>query len=149
MLEKLNKIRKENPDFDEKFINKFAKKSPELLNVMLDGEIYHDHIGSKDVAQIAEKYITNNKGNNIGFHWDYEAVMNAARSFIELNDAEFYPTDLWVWANVKYGDLAHIITDTTNIIRIAISELTDEDYPYFNASKRAYYWLLKHVENNK
>ena len=146
MIEKLNKIRKENPDFDENFINKLGKKNPDLLNIIIDGELYNDHIGSKDVALLAEKFITNYKGSYIGFHIDYETVINTARNFSELNDAEFYPTDLWVWANVKYGDLGHIIPDTSHIIRIAISELTDEDFPFYPASQRAYCWLKKHIE---
>jgi hypothetical protein len=148
MSERLKKIRQEKPNFDKKMVDKFAEKMPELLEVMLDGELYDDHIGDKKTALLAEKFITNNKGENIGFKWDYETIMNIAQSYVNLNQEEFYPTDLWVWANVKYGDMSHIVNDINTIIRYAISELTDEDFPFYEASKRAYYWLKKHIENN-
>lgn len=149
MNERLKKIRQENPNFDKKFIDKFDDKMPELLDIMIDGELYDEHIGEKKTAQLAQKYITNDKGDNIGFRWDYETVINMAKNYIDLNDADFYPTDLWVWANVKYGDLGHIVSEPTAIIRYTISELTDEDYPFGDPSSRAYNWLKKHIENDK
>lgn len=149
MHEKLNKIRKEHPDFDRELVDNFARIMPDLLSILIDGCMYDNHIGSKDVAKLAEKFITNDKGEHIGFRWDYETVLNTARSYVDLNQSDFYPTDLWVWANVKFGDMGHITTDTQIIIRYAISELSDEDYPFEDASQRAYYWLKKHVENEE
>lgn len=149
MIEKLNKIRQENPNFDRDLVNGFAKRMPELLGIMIDGEEYDCHIGSKDVAKLAEPYITNHKGEYIGFKWTYEDVISVARNYINIDDAEFYPCDLWVWANVKYGDMGHIINDSQMIIKYAISELTDSDFPFYPASQRAYYWLKKHIENTK
>lgn len=149
MIEKLNKIRQENPNFDKKMVDIFAKNMPELLLVMIDGEEYDKHIGTKDVALLAEPYITDHKGEPIGFKWTYEDVMGVAKNYINLDDAEFYPCDLWVWANVKYGDMAHIISDAGSIIKYAISELSDEDFPFYPASQRAYCWLKKHIELSK
>lgn len=149
MHERLTKIRQENPNFDKKMVDIFAKNMPELLLVMIDGEEYDKHIGTKDVAMLAEKYITDHKGEHIGFKWTYEDVLSVAKNYINIDDAEFYPCDLFVWANVKYGDMAHIISDAGSIIKYAISELTDEDFPFYPASQRAYCWLKKHVENDE
>lgn len=147
MHEKLQKIRQENPNFDKKLVNMFANAMPDLLSILIDGSEYDNHIGSKDVAMLAEKYITNNKGEKIGFHWDYETVVNTVRNYVNLDDMDFYPCDIWVWANVKYGDMGHIINDMGTIIKYAIAELTDADYPFSAASQRAYCWLKKHIEN--
>ena len=149
MLERLAKIRKENPNFDKKLVDIFAKNMPDLLLLMIDGDEYNKHIGTKEVAMFAEKYITNNKGEHIGFHWSYEDVISAVKNYINLDDADFYPCDIFVWANVKYADMAHIINDTPTILRYAISELTDEDFPFYDPSQRAYCWLKKHIENDE
>lgn len=149
MSEKLNKIRKQNPHFDEEFVDYFSKIMPKLSEVMFEGCLYDNHIGSKEIAVLAEPYIKNEKDEHIGFKWGYDEVLNFARNFINLSEAPFYPEDLWVWANVKYGDMGHIINDTPTIIRYAISELTDDDFPFYDASQRAYYWLKKHIEKSE
>jgi len=149
MYEKLNKIRQEKPSFDRDLVNNFAKTMPKLFNIMIDGYMYNNHIGSKDVALLAQKYITNNKGENIGFKFNYDDIVDIAKNYTNLQDSEYYPTDLWVWANVKYGDIGHIINDPQSITRAAISDLEDEDFPYFEASQRAYCWLKKHISNDE
>ena len=146
MHSKLKAIRESNPNFDKKMVDIFAKSMPDLLMVMIDGEKYDHHIGTKDVAMLAEQYITNNKGEYIGFKWDYDDVINSVKNYINIDDAEFYPYDIWVWANVKYGDMSHITTETSTILKYALSELMDEDFPFYPASQRAYCWLKKHVE---
>lgn len=110
---------------------------------------YDNHIGSKDVAKMAEPFITNNKGEYIGFHWDYETVFEQSKNYTNLETSEFYPCDIWVWANVKYGDMGHITSDSALIIKYAISELSDKDYPFSEASQRAYCWLKKHLEESE
>lgn len=148
MIEKLNKIRKENPDFDKKLVDMFANNMPDLLNIIIDGYKYDCHIGSKDVAKLAEKYITDSKGNKIGFHWDYEELINQVKNIVDLEETEFYPADIWTWSNVKYGDMQHLADDRT-IIKYAISELMDKDFPFYPASQRAYKWLKKHIESDE
>lgn len=149
MHERLVKIRKENPEFDKELVNSFAKSMPKLLDILIDGKEYEHHIGTKEVAMLAEPYIKNNKGEHIGFKWDYEDVISTAKSYVDFDKQEFYECDLWVWANVKYGDMSHITTDTSTIIKYAIAELSDPDYPFYPASQRAYCWLKKHIENDE
>ena len=149
MSEKLNRLRKENPNINAEIVDYFEKIMPKLLDICLEGYIYDCHIGSKEEAIKAEKYIKNERGETIGFHWGYEELTSVVKNFINLNDAEFYPCDIWVWANVKYGDMAHIVSDMPTIIKYAIAELTDPDYPFHNASQRAYFWLKKHIENEE
>lgn len=149
MLNRLNQMRIKNPALDKKMVDIFARKMPKLLNVFLDGEEYNNHIGSKEVAMLAGEYITNNKDEHIGFHWTYEDVINAIKGYVDFNEVEFYPCDLFVWANVKYGDMAHITNDTATILKYAVSELTDPDFPFYDASQRAYCWLKKHVEEDE
>ena len=149
MHERLIKIRQENPNFDKKMVDIFAKNMPDLLLVMIDGEEYNKHIGTKEVAMLAEPYIKNNKGENIGFHWDYDSVINTVKNFTDMNQAEFTPCDIFVWANVKYGDMGHFVADANTILRYAVAELTDGDFPFYPASQRAYCWLKKHIENEE
>lgn len=147
MHDKLIKIRQKNPNFDRELVDNFAKKMPELLSIMIDGKEYDCHIGSKEVAMLAEPYITNNKGEHIGFHWSYDDVISAVKSYINFDDVDFYEGDIFVEANVTYGDMAHLTSDTALILKSAISRLTDDDYPFYPASQRAYMWLKKHIEN--
>ena len=149
MHSRIAKIRMDDPNFDKKMVDMFAKKMPKLMLTMLDGHDYDDHIGTKEVAMLAEPYIKNNKGEHIGFKWTYDNIMGVAKNYIDIENQEFYPCDLFVWANVKYGDMAHITTDAITIIKYAISELTDADFPYYPASQRAYCWLKKHVEHDE
>ena len=149
MNERLYKIRKEDSNFDKKLVDMFAKSMPMLLSILIDGNEYDKHIGSREVAILAERYITNDKGEHIGFHWDYDSVMSAVKNYVTMDDMDFYPCDIWVWANVKYGDMQHITTDTSTIIKYALAELTDSDFPFYHASHRAYCWLKKHIENEE
>ena len=148
-MSRLYKIRKDNPEFDKELVDEFEKKMPDLLEIMIDGKEYNKHIGTKEVAMLAEPYITNNKGEHIGFHWDYDNLVSAAKSYVDFDNVEFFPCDLFVWANVKYGDMQHITTDTATIIKYSIAELTDSDFPFYPASQRAYQWLKKHIENDE
>lgn len=149
MIERLKKVRQENPQFDKTLVDIFAEKMPKLLLVMMDGYEFGNHIGNKEVARLAEPFITNHKDEKIGFKWTYDEVITTSRNFINIESADFYPCDLWVWANVKYGDIGHIIVDGATIIKTAISDLTDTDYPFYDASQRAYCWLKKHIENEE
>ena len=148
-MNRLYKIRQENSNFDKQMVDEFAKRMPKLLDVLIDGMEYDKHIGSKEVAMLAEPFITNNKGEHIGFKWTYDEVISVAKSYVDFDKVDFYEYDLFVWANVKYGDMQHITTDAGTIIRYAISELTDADYPFYPASQRAYCWLKKHIEHEE
>ena len=149
MHEKLNKIRKENPNFDRELVDSFAERMPELLTILIDGCTYDNHIGTKEVAELAEKYITDNKERKIGFKWDYQTVLNQVEGFINLNETEFYPADIFVWANVKYADFLGTGANTETIIKYALNELSDLDFPFYPASQKAYCWLKKHIETNE
>lgn len=145
----VEEIKKNNPEFIEKSFNIFAEKMPKLLLIMYEGDKYDCHIGTKEVAMLAKEYIVNNKDEYIGFHWTYEDVTNTAKNYIDFEKVDFYPCDLWVWANVKYGDMSHIVSEPSTILKYAISELSDKDFPYYAPDKRAYYWLKKHIENEE
>lgn len=147
MSEKLKKIRKQNPQFNEEFVNYFSKIMPELSEVMFEGYLYDNHIGTKEVAMLAEQFITDEKGNHIGFYWDYETAIDAAKNFVDLNETEYYPADVWVWLNVKYADFLGTGANTETIIKYALNELNDLDFPFYPASQKAYCWLKKHIEN--
>lgn len=147
MSEKLKKIRKQNPQFNEEFVNYFSKIMPELSEVMFEGYLYDNHIGTKEVAMLAEQFITDEKGNHIGFYWDYETAIDAVKNFVDLNETEYYPADVWVWLNVKYADFLGTGANTETIIKYALNELSDLDFPFYPASQKAYCWLKKHIEN--
>lgn len=149
MSEKLNKLRKQNPKFNEEFVNYFSKIMPELSEVMFEGYLYDNHIGTKEVAMLAEQFITDEKGNHIGFYWDYETAIDAAKNFVDLNETEYYPADVWTWLNVKYADFLGTGANTETIIKYALNELSDLDFPFYPASQKAYCWLKKHIELNE
>ena len=144
-------IRKSNPDFDKNMVDIFAKSMPKLLMVMIDGEKYDKHIGTEEVAMLAEPYIKNKNDEHIGFKWKYDDVMSYAKKYVDFDDEdiEFTPFDVFVWANVMYGDLSDITTDASDIIKHTVNSLIDYDYPYFDASHKAYCWLKRHIENEE
>lgn len=149
MHEKLNKVRKQNPNFDKELVDMFAKSMPKLLSILIDGCLYENHIGTRDTALMAEPYIKNNKGEHIGFHFDYDTVIDFIKNYVDLNETEFYPSDIWTWANVKYGDMSHLTNDEKLIISYALAELMDNDFPFYPASQRAYCWVKKNIENEE
>lgn len=149
MHEKLNKVRQQNPNFDRELVDNFAKVMPKLLSILIDGCLYDNHIGSKDTALLAEPYIKDNKGKIIGFHFDYDTVLEHAKKYIDLNETEFYPADIWTWSNIVYGDIGHLTGDEKLILNYSLEGLMDSDFPYFPASSRAYYWLKKNIENEE
>jgi hypothetical protein len=153
MHEKLHKARLKNPNIDREFMDEFSEIMPELLDVMLEGKEYDWHIGTQEVAMLAEQFIKNKKGENIGFHWTYEDVINASKNFITDIDKEaFYMTDLWVWANVRYGDLSEQREEVKPlaIFEFAVNDLSaDDDYPFYDSSQKAYRWLKKAIENKE
>ena len=152
MHEKLNKVRKQNANFDRELVDMFAENMPKLLSILIDGCLYDSHIGTRETALMAEPYIKNNKGEHIGFHYGYDTVIDFIKGYVDLNETEFYPSDIWTWSNVKYGDMAHIFKDLDEnkkmryIVEYALSELLDKDFPFYPASQRAFCWLKKHIE---
>ena len=46
MTDRLYKIRKEDPNFDKKLVDIFAKSMPKLLTMLIEGNEYDKHIGS-------------------------------------------------------------------------------------------------------
>ena len=87
--------------------------------------------------------------NSLPFEYSDSIEVLESLKDVNIEDEEFYDYDLYVWANVKYGDIGHITSDSSTIIKYAIAELKDDDFPYFRASERAYRWLKKHVENEE
>lgn len=152
MLEKLNKVRKEHENFDRQLVDNFAKVMPKLLDILIEGYLYDCHIGSKDTALLAEDYIKNSKGEKVGFHFGYDEVLNYFKQRINLNEAEFYPADIWTWSNVKYFDLEDSLKGLDDnlkekiVLDYTLSELLDTDFPFYSASSRPYYWLKAHIE---
>ena len=149
MHEKLNKVRQQNPNFDKELVDSFAKLMPKLLSILIDGCLYENHIGTRDTALLAENYIKDNKGKIIGFHFDYDTVLEHTKKYVDLNETEFYPTDVWVWSNVIYGDMGHLTGDEKLILNYALEGLMDKDFPFYSASSRPYFWLKKNIENDE
>ena len=155
MHEKLNKVRQQNPNFDKELVDSFAKTMPNLLNILIDGCLYDFHIGSKDTALMAEEFIKNSKDEKIGFYFDYDDVLNYTKRKVNLNETEYYPSDIWTWANVKYGDMIDILKGLDKdqkeqiILDYALAELNDPDFPFYSASSRPYFWLKKNIENHE
>ena len=149
MHERISKIRQENPNFDKKLVDIFAEKMPKLMLLMIEGEEYDCHIGSKEVAELGKEFIVNKKGEHIGFHWECDEVERVANNYIKFSDMDFYEYDLWLWANVKYGEHGHIESDGPSIIKMAIADLCSKNFPYYNPSHIAYKWLKKHIENEE
>ena len=149
MSVKLYEARRRNQEIDKELVDCFDKLMPKSLDVFIDGLQYGNHIGDKETALLAEPYITNNEGEHIGFHWTYEQVMSAVRNIVDFEKSDFCEADIFLWTNVKYGDMQHITNKEDIIINYAIAELTDDDFPFYPSNERAYRWLKQHVINEE
>ena len=138
--EKYNQLKAENPNIDKEMIETFIEEMPEEAIMLFDKMMYGCHIVDDEIAEKAMNYIKNNKGEVIGQKWKGEDVLKIAKDYIVIDDENFYPLDLIVWSNVKYGDYSHITTEPSYIIRMAISDLKDSDFPYYPSDERAYHW---------
>ena len=146
MFERLIKVRQQDENFDRKLVDNFAKIMPKLLSVMIDQYLYDSHIGSHDVAMLVEPFIKNNKGEKIGFHFDYDTAVNHAKKKVDLNETDFYPNDIFTFSNIIFGDMGHLTRDEDLILDYALESLMDSDFPFYPASQRAFRWLKKHIE---
>jgi len=139
---------KENPDFAKKLVKEWRDKMPENYAKTMYVEKWGCHITSPEMYEKGLSYITDNKKEKISF-WTIEEVKKIARDYINIDDQDFYDHDLALQSNIKKGDYGSFMTDASKIIRAAIADLTDEDYPWGDPSERAYKWVEAHIKEEQ
>lgn len=138
--EKVKHIIEKNKDNMADFVIEMYELYPDEVEKMID-ELYNGcHIHDEQLYEQGLEYIKNVKGEYIDT-WSVEDIKKVASNHIELDKQEFTVYDLALWANVKKGDYGNIETEATKIIKMAIQDLKDKDFPYFEPSERAYRWL--------
>lgn len=141
-------LMEEDSNFAKNLIMKWRAEMPSEYAKTMVEEKYGKHIISDELAQTALSFIRNNKGEDISL-WSKDEVLKIAKDYISIDDADFYPNDIYVWANVKKGDYGSFISDASRIIRIAIADLTDtSDFPFFDASETAYRWTQCNIQKH-
>lgn len=148
-LMKANKIyhelKMENPNYDSEMVEHFKEKMPYEFAKMMYHEKYGCHILEEEDYLEGISYITDNKDNKIEM-WKPEDIKKIASNFITIEDEKFKEYDLYLWANVKKADTYGIESDPVKIIKMAIADLKDKDFPYYPPEERAYKWLEAHRE---
>lgn len=139
---------RENPEFAKELVKEWRDDMPEQYAKKMYQERYGCHITSPEMYEKGLSFITDNKGEKITF-WSVDEVKKIARDYVNLDEQDFYDHDIALWANVKKGDYGSFISDASRIIRIALADLMDADYPHGDASERAYKWVECHIEKEK
>ncbi len=134
-----NELKKENLNLDNDMVMMFLENMPKEAKETLEIMQYGKHIISKSLYEEALRHIKDKSGNSI-VPWSLQDVMKIASNYINIDDEKFFDYDLALWANVKRGDYGHIEKEPSKIIEIAIADLKDKDFPYYDASERAYCW---------
>ena len=135
-------------DFNKKLVmewrndmrDSFAKKMYQIR--------YGCHVFDENEYKEGISYITDNKDNKIEL-WSTSDIKKIASNYITIEDEKFKEYDLYLWANIKKGDTYGIESDPVKIIKMAIGDLKDKDFPYFPPEERAYRWLEAHREKKK
>ena len=146
-LEKANKIYDEqlskDSHFDHNLVIEWRDNMPyEFAKKMYEIE-YGKHIWCEEMYKDGLSYITDNKGNEIEL-WNIKDIKEIASEYIDIDDEKFYSYDLYLWANVKKADLKGIEDSASKIIKYAISDLQDKDFPFYPADEKAYRWVEAH-----
>lgn len=148
LREKVKHIIEKNKDNMTDFVVDMYELYPDEVERMID-ELYNGcHIRDKKMYEEGLEFIKNAKGDEID-PWNIEDIKKVASNYIELDEQEFTELDLAMWVNVKKGDYGNLESETTKIIKMAIQDLTDKDFPYFDPSERAYKWVKAHIRKAK
>lgn len=145
ILSLYQEMKKENMNLDNDMVMTFLKRMPIEAKETLETMRYGKHIVSKTMYDEATKCIKDKYGNPVML-WSVGDVLKIASNYIKVDDEDFFELDLALWANVKKGDYGHIEKEPSKIVEIAISDLTDKDYPYGDPSERAYCWAKAALE---
>lgn len=132
-------------EFNKKLVMEWRKDMRDGFAKKMYQIRYGCHIFDEHEYEEGTSYITDNKENKITL-WPIEDIKKIASNYITIEDEKFKEYDLYLWANVKKADVYGIESDPVKIIKMAIADLKDKDYPYFQPEERAYKWLEAHRE---
>lgn len=147
VLSLYEEMKKENMNLDRDMVMTFLQEMPCEAKETLETMRYGKHIVRKSMYEEAVKLIRDNNDNPI-VPWSPNDVLKIAANYINIEDEPFFELDLALWANVKRGDYGHIESEPSKIVRIAISDLCDKDYPHGDPSERAYCWAKSAIEEH-
>lgn len=140
-------LSKEDPDFAKELIKDWRDKMPNQYIKAMHIAKWGRHIVSKDFYERGLSFI--NYNNNPIEPFAIGDILNIAKKYIHIEEEPFYDYDLAMMTNILKGDAYNIISDIEQIVLLAIAFLSDTDYPFGDASERAYNWVECHIKNEE
>lgn len=151
-LEKADKIfydmQQVDPNFSKKLILKFREVMPEQYAEVMHLARWGAHIVSQDLYDKGLQYICNNQKEPIQV-WSVDEINNVAKKYIKIEEEPFTELDLALMTNILKGDVYPIVKEPEKVLLIAIEFLSDADFPEYDASERAYHWVMCHIKKEK
>ena len=149
LLTLYREVKAENPKLDEELISDFMYRMKDIAYNTLMEKKFGCHITNGTQFESAMKYLKDGTGSHVHPKWSYDDVIRIAKSYIDIDQEDFYDWDLATQANIFYYDYGNIESEPSRVIRLAISSLKDADYPFSAPDERAYHWWKAHEEKDK
>ncbi len=151
-LDKADKIfyemQKDDPNFAKKLVLQWRDLMPEQYAEVMHLAKWGSHIVSKNLYEKGLEFICNNQKEPIQT-WTVEEIMNVAKKYINIDEEPYYDYDLSMMTNILKGDIFPIVKEPEKVVLIAIEFLSDADFPEYDASERAYRWVMCHIKKQK
>lgn len=138
----------EDPDFAKKLVKKWRDTMPLQYCKEMQMAKWGSHIISKNFYDTGLQFIKDNNGKPIE-PWTVEDILKVAKNYINIDDEPYYELDLAMQTNILKGDVFPIVKEPEKVVLIAIEFLSDEDYPFSDASERAYKWVECHLDKQQ
>lgn len=149
LLTLYREVKAENPKLDEELISDFMYRMKDIAYNTLMEKKFGCHITNGTQFESAMKYLKDGTGSHVQPKWSYDDVIRIARSYIDIDQEDFYDWDLVTWSNIKYYDYGTIESEPSKIVRIAIADLRDTDQSLCEPSELAYHWWKAHEEKER
>lgn len=149
-LEKADKIfeakMREDSRFAERFIKKFRAQMPDIYAKTMYEEEYGCHIVDISVYEKAVSLLEWADGKGYGAKFDVDDILKMSN--IDFSNKNYYEYDYAYVVNMLYSDYGHIITELSQLLKMAKAYLEDPDY-MGKADERAYHNAMKRIKYNQ
>ena len=149
-LEKADKIfeakMREDSRFAERFIKKVRALMPDVYAKTMYEEEYGCHIVDISVYEKAVSLLEWADGKGYGAKFDVDDILKMSN--IDFSNKNYYEYDYAYVVNMLYSDYGHIITELSQLLKMAKAYLEDPDY-MGKADERAYHNAMKRIKYNQ
>lgn len=149
-LEKADKIfeakMREDSRFAERFIKKFRVQMPDIYAKTMYEEEYGCHIVDISVYEKAVSLLEWADGKGYGAKFEIDDILKMSN--IDFSNKNYYEYDYAYVVNMLYSDYGHIITELSQLLKMAKAYLEDPDY-MGKADERAYHNAMKRIKYNQ